>query len=166
MSVLSELSLPVNVIYRADPKLTKSLAPKLKIKKGVDVPKLPKPVFFNIVDAAVLLGPKNLRGACPLTAKFAVEIVGKGQGWIKLRALDGKNIVYESKTLKFENGITKHDFSVSIGGKVDSEPYKKYAHQLKFQVFTKQKRAHKFSAFSKKLPSAFYWQHSCINIPK
>ncbi|OUR79886.1 hypothetical protein A9Q83_02760 [Alphaproteobacteria bacterium 46_93_T64] len=160
-SVLSNITVPIYVIYKADKKLTSRLVPKLKTGKVIATPKLPITTFFQVKETVVLDGPKNLRGSCPIKAPFDVEIKGRGDGNVILQVMDGRKIVYKSKAIKFTNGRASHSFEIPVGSK-PAMPYQQFPHEMKWRVFTKSKTGRAFSTFTKKLPDAFYWQHSCI----
>ncbi|MEH6494156.1 MAG: hypothetical protein V7740_00325 [Pseudomonas marincola] len=163
-SIIGTQALSVQIFYKADRKLTRRLAPILNGKMATKIVKQAAPDFFKVQDAIILTGPKNMRGACPLTARFETEIRGTGNGHVQLQVVEAGKIVYKSGDLKFSNGKNLHTFEIASGTPEKGKTYSQYPHELKLQVFTKSHQARRFTTFPKKFNTAFYWQHSCISV--
>lgn len=164
VSVIGTQAVLVQILYKADHKLTRRLAPILNGKMAAKIIKPAAPDFFKVQEAVILTGPKNMRGACPITAHFEAEIRGTGNGHVQLQVVEAGKVIYKSRDLKFSNGKNLHTFEIASGTPEKDKTYAQYPHELKLQVFTKSKQARRFTAFPKKFNTAFYWQHSCISI--
>ena len=163
-SIVSMKLMPVQIHYKADPKLTGRLAPKLK---AGTVEKITKPAassFFKIRTAEIASGPKNLRGKCPIAGSFEAKLNGTGDGAIILEVVEGRSVIYKSRAIKFRDGHALHKFEILNGKSGQDKIYTQYPHKLKIQVYTKSVKSQRFSAFPKKLGGVFYWQHNCISL--
>lgn len=156
-------SLPVPARYAGDKMLKAASIPRLKMSGSLVSPVAPKITRFDLEVPVIMEGPKNLRGACPLDARFKVRISGQEQGFFRLLIRSDRQILYTSEVQKFRGRDMDVGFSLMLDRVKDVPLYEQVLQKITIELQGKSKAQAKMKLYPVRRNSdPYFWQYSCI----
>ncbi|WP_169569782.1 hypothetical protein [Sneathiella limimaris] len=163
--LIKELSVPVR--YQADPNLKIRKTKPLALQGSETGAIFPKSSFLKLEKVEILSGPRNLRGACPMSADFKLQIIGEGSGYIQLTARRNRTVLYKGKVMKMGAEPVEVNLSLPVKRPLDANDYEQFLQKVEFEVLAKPESQKNSQLFPlRKRLDPYLWQASCIEVIK
>ena len=151
----------VAVQYKGNAKLKRSIIQPLKLRNvssgGTETLRP-----FRVGSLAIIAGPQNLRGACPMSAVFKLRIEGEGAGRFRLVVKSGNETQLISDEVAFTAPKQELSFSLLVSGDTKKELYTQQLGKITVELQGKPARAQNTKLYSvREKTKPYLWQYSC-----